>query len=175
MLFAHSLAEARLYLTLNPCTKCRDESSDEPLPSRLPIRVKTTIERVSKSCVACGKMQQVEFAILEGGAVDGQHSPINPTNESSRIIDVGQWLTLARVFTEKSRSEPDRVAARLLALQAAECLREALKFYDDPDNDLPPADSLFTESSRRRFREAPQQFSRQRILGEIQKLPVTAQ
>lgn len=99
-------------------------------------------------------------------------SVINPTDDSSRIIDIGQWLTLARMFTERSRNEPRRVEARSLALQAADCLREALKFYDDPDNDLPPDHAIFTDTSRRRFREAPQQFSRERILGELRKLPV---
>jgi hypothetical protein len=101
-------------------------------------------------------------------------SAINPTDEPSVIIDVGQWLTLAQWLADQSQRQPDRVAARSQAVQAAQCLREALKFYDDPDNDLPPGDAVFTESSRRRLREAPQQFSRERILGDLGRLPVAA-
>jgi hypothetical protein len=56
-------------------------------------------------------------------------------------------------------------------MDAAQCLREALKFYDDEDNDLPPRNALFHEASRRRFWDHPEEFSRQRLLNALSRLP----
>ena len=63
-----------------------------------------------------------------------------------------------------------KTAARKLSLEAAQCLDEALKFYEE-DNDLPPNDAFFHAGSRDRFRDHPQHFSRQRLLHLRSKLP----
>ncbi|MBI1827521.1 MAG: hypothetical protein HYR83_14190 [Planctomycetes bacterium] len=60
--------------------------------------------------------------------------------------------------------------SRRLAMEAATCLNEALRFYDD-ENDLPSAGAFFTDDSRARFREHPQLFSRQRLLNLRAQLP----
>lgn len=116
----------------------------------------------------------MEFTIAHEGSSSNaaELSAINPTNDPSRIIDVGQWITLAHMFFEQAGAAGSANQARITNLKAAQCLDEALKFYDDPVNDLPPADALFSETSRARFREAPQQFSRQRLLSQRRKLPL---
>lgn len=96
---------------------------------------------------------------------------INPTDDHSQIIDVGQWMTLARMFMEQAKAAECPSQARTLNLQAAECLEEALKFYEDLENDLPSGDAFFTEASRCRFRDFPQQFSRSRLVSLRRKLP----
>jgi hypothetical protein len=101
----------------------------------------------------------------------GQAAVVNPTDEPSRILDVGQWIVLFRMITERAAREIDKIQARHLGIEAAQCLEEALKFYDDVDNDLPPQEALFTEASRTRFRKAPEQFSRRRLIDLRAKLP----
>jgi hypothetical protein len=96
-------------------------------------------------------------------------SQINATDEPSRILDVGQWLVLFQVILTAASKEPDRIEARRLGYEAAQCLEEALKFY--ADNDAPPADALFTPRSRRRFEQNPESFSRGRLIDMRSKLP----
>ena len=98
-------------------------------------------------------------------------TPINATDQPSRIIDVAQWLTLAHVIAEAASRETEKTHARQLGIDAAQCLSEALKFYDEPENDLPPAEAFFHDASRRRFRENPEEFSRQRVLDMRSRLP----
>ena len=118
--------------------------------------------------------RKLDFTVAqaEKAPPPGRPAAINPTEKRSQLIDVGQWLTLSQLFLQESRSQTDRSHARLRNLQAAQCLDEALKFYDDPENDLPPSDAFYCESSRRRFRESPRQFSRSRLVSEKSRLPV---
>lgn len=118
------------------------------------------------ACGLCG----LEFAIevRSDGMASGM---INSSLEASSLIDVGQWLTLSGLLREQAKAEPNRIRARQIGIEAGECLDEALKFYDDPENDLPPQEAFFCESSKLRFKEAPEQFSRERIVGERVRLP----
>lgn len=56
-------------------------------------------------------------------------------------------------------------------MEAAACLEQALLMYDDPQNDLPPAHALFHETTRQRFRDNPELFSRQRLINKRAALP----
>jgi hypothetical protein len=78
------------------------------------------------------------------------------------------------MITEAAGKTADKAQARHLGLEAAQCLEEALKFYDDVDNDLPSTEALFTEASRQRFRDHPEQFSRRRLIELRSKLPSAA-
>jgi hypothetical protein len=75
------------------------------------------------------------------------------------------------MIIEAATRETDKTQARHLGIEAAQCLEEALKFYDDVGNDLPPPEAFFTEVSRERFRDAPEQFSKRRLIGLRAKLP----
>lgn len=175
-LVAHSLAEAYLYLMASACEAC----GRGPLkggPAR-PVAAPDNngfIVAIGAACGSCGAARDLLFRLP--GAPDAKPpasgAVVNPTDDPSRIIDIAQWLTLWRVITEAAARESDKVQARHLGLEAAQCLEEALKFYDD-DNDLPPAEALFHDASRRRLQEHPEQFSRQRLLELRAKLPTTA-
>jgi hypothetical protein len=103
---------------------------------------------------------------------DGQlAATISSVEEPSRILDVGQWIMLFRMITEAAGKKTDKARTRHLGLEAAQCLEEALKFYDDLDNDLPPPEAFFTEASRERFKTHPEQFSRRRLVELRSKLP----
>jgi hypothetical protein len=180
-LAAHSLAEAYLYLMATPCTSCgrgplRGSNARITDPANGPPSTgahRTQTAAVEARCGACRTVtvftfripQQTEQADERLGAL------INPTDEPSRILDVGQWIMLFRVITEAAGKEKDKIQARHLGIEAAQCLEEALKFYDDPGNDLPPPEAIFTEPSQRRLREAPEHFSRRRLIELRAKLP----
>lgn len=174
----HSLAEAYLYLRVTPCTRC----SAGPLqclgtPSATLSRPGYSRAGMSVVCGACGNESTVTFEHPERDeAQSGRLADIdrvNPTRESSRVLDVGQWLTLFRIILEMASKESDRRLARRQGYQAAQCLEEALKFYED-GNDLPPETALFQESSRQRLHDRPDLFARQRLLALRSKLPTLA-
>lgn len=181
VLIAHSLAEAYLYLTATPCSACGqgplegadaqrvNDADAEDHPAVL------TAWRIKAACAACGDVATVVFqlpdASIEDTEVHGATVHINPTQEPSRILDVGQWIVLFRMNTEAASQEKDKTQVRRLGLAAAQCLEEALKFYDDPANDLPPSEAAFTVATRERLRRAPQQFSRRRLIELRAKLP----
>jgi hypothetical protein len=109
---------------------------------------------------------------------DTPHAPsgtaanvINPTDAPSSLLDVGQWLSLHSMMVALADRSHDRTEVRLLLLDARACLEEALKFYSDAGNDLPPDEALFAPSSRARRRAHPEQFSRRRLLALASRLP----
>ncbi|MGD2111361.1 MAG: hypothetical protein PVI86_18440 [Phycisphaerae bacterium] len=172
---AHTLAEAHLYLLATPCATC----------GRGPLRgvgtvAETTAEpdgppvlRIRAKCDTCGAESAPFFRVEQGGR-DGDDTAdpvLNATKEPSRLLDIGQWITLSKMILEAADRETDNVQARRLSIEAGLCLEEALKFYDEPDNDLPPPEAMFTGPSRERFKVNPQHFSRRRLVGLRARLP----
>lgn len=170
---AHSVAEALLYLRSTPCGTCGRGplrgSEPDPVDG---VDQETTIA-IRATCAGCQSVETVTFRVpAQPQTADRRDpAPVNPTDEPSHLLDVGQWITLARVITESAEKETDKVRVRVMKLEAAQCLEEALKFYDEVDNDLPPPEAFFVEVSRERFRKAPERFSRQRLIGLLSKLP----
>lgn len=173
-LLAHSLSEVTFFLRGASCTSC----GRGPLGGGESVReegagaggVTLTVETV---CHECGSAAVLQFLVTAppGEHVNAFDPPlVNPTEDPSRILDVGQWIMLSRVLTEEASAAKEKGAGRRLALQAAQCIEEALKFYED-DNDLPPPGATFTDATRRRLREAPDQFSKRRLIELRAKLP----
>lgn len=186
-LVTHSLAEAFLYLMATSCPSCgqgplKGEDVRPVGASQCPVGEGGREEsedgadrlwQITVTCAACKSVTAPTFQ-LPGNLVEvpaGEAAVVNPTDEPSRILDVGQWIMLFRMIVERAARETDKIQARHLGIEAAQCLEEALKFYDDADNDLPPPEALFTEPSRTRFRKAPEQFSRRRLIDLRAKLP----
>ena len=161
---------------VTPCRSCRrgplqfDRAwavrDDEAGPIRL--------WRISVLCTACTTTATFTFQLPKGTEPDSDARPplVNPVGKASRIIDVAQWLTLFRMVTEEAGRESDRLEARELGIEAAQCLEEALRFYDEPGNDLPSEGAFFNDESLKRFRENPQEFSKQRLIELRSRLPV---
>lgn len=128
---------------------------------------------IKATCGACQHVVDLTFELPHGLGTDKSGGPpvVNPTDEPSHIIDVARWITLFRVITEAADRETDKMEVRRLGLEAAQCLEEALKFYDEPDNSLPPPEAFFDEDSRRRFQENPERFAKQRLIDLRAKLP----
>ena len=130
--------------------------------------------RIPTTCGACQASAEHTFRLSgRPDSSEGQTTAavVNPTDQPSGIIDIVQWVTLFRMITEAASRETNKVEARYMGIEAAQCLEEALKFYDDPENDLPPPEAFFHEASRERFKAHPEQYSRRRLLALRSKLP----
>ncbi len=180
-LCARSLAEAYLYLMATTCSQCGGGSLRGGAASLVADLAEATethsenrwrIDAVCKACKAESRLAVCIRSSSTGGVGDPLDSAaINLSDDPSVILDVGQWVVLFRMIEGAASSEPDKVRARELRLGAVACLDEALKFYDDPANDLPPSESVFCDATAERIRQAPEQFSRQRLLALRSKLP----
>jgi len=171
-LHASSLAEAFFYLLVTPCRIC----SKGPLRADLARGVEQNAGSwrivIPSVCRECGQEYEHAFTLPEKPtSLSPTDNPtINDTDVPSRLIDVGQWIVLFRMVTEAAAGERDKQQARQLGIEAAMCLEESLKFYND-QSDLPSDDAFFVETSRDRFRDHPEQFSRTRLLALRAKLP----
>lgn len=172
-LTAHSHTEIRLFCRATPCPVCGRGPLELLDPSQ---ECRQTVEhtaRVRVMCKVCREPSEFSFRLPPDPPSDsgGELEIINPTEEPSRIIDVSQWITLYAVLHEESARTSAQPRKRLLELQAGQCLDEALKFFDDEENDLPPPSAFFDDSARDRFRDQPQEFSRQRLINFRASLP----
>lgn len=176
---AHSIVEIQLYLRIAACNRCGkgplrcDHQAGKPA---LPVDALGSPDppaALNLSCTACGTswLQPIELLGPPTSNESNGLLEINPTSEPSHIIDLGQWLVLVSLLADEAGREPDRVRTRELRISAARCLDEALKFFTDAENDLPPPEAFFHEASRERFHDSPEQFSRQRIAGMKSNLP----
>lgn len=175
---AHSLAEAFLYVMVRRCAHCgtgplhpgRLEHPSDDSRDRLTLHVR---------CEACRQEETLCFSLPAADRPEPADTaqrvpgrPVNPTDRPSRIIDVPQWVTLHEILMEASRAAASRTEARELAWDAAQCLDEALKFYD-ADSELPPPEACFSDESRLRVREHPELYLRSVLLRRRQQLPAS--
>ena len=183
---AHSIAEIHLYLMATPCAQCgrgplKSEELDRAYAPGPDDEATGSVTQPGSqyscraTCQSCGHRDTVAFVLAEGAVKQDPRSlyPIvNPSDEPSTMIDVGQWIALFRVILERASKESDKIESRRLGYEAALCLEEAIKFYED--DELPPARAVFCETTRAHLRDHPQQFARQRLLDMRAKLPTTA-
>ena len=170
MVHLHSVAEAYAYLMVTPCPTCGRGRLREQGELRMTEAAsgEWTLDSI---CESCKGTNSFHFSINPPPTRESAASTvINPTTERSRAIDLLGWLGLYRSILSSLSKGGNAQQARELALEAAQCLDEALKFYD-ADNDLPPPEAFFTVADRRRLRDHPEQFARSRWLAERRKLP----
>lgn len=165
---ANTFNEVRYYLMVTPCRACGKgpweiDSTETPSP---PDQITT----VNAHCKHCRTQQSFTFACEnEPQPANADTDCINPTGAPSRIIDLGQWLSLFYLLVESAASEGSRPGARQSGYQAALCLTEALKFYRD--DELPPESAFFSSATAAAFREHPEKFARQKLQDMRAKLP----
>lgn len=167
----HSVAESYLYLKFAPCPACREG----------PLRAMGELTRarhdweIACVCTRCRVETVIRFDIDPAPTRESARSSvINPTPARSRAIDLPGWLNLFQQIATAAGREKDRVHGRALAMEAAACLDEALKFYDGV-SELPDPSAFFTERGREAFRLHPQRFARSSWLQRRLKLPRDSQ
>ena len=165
---AHTINEAHYYLMVTACLQCGKgpwviEATDEsPADGTKTLRAK---------CKNCQVSREFKFAVQHAVPASGPEAEmINPGDEPSSIIDLGQWLSLFYLLVESAAKQPSRPEARRLGYRAALCLAEAMKFYSD--NELPPEEAFSSPETARIFREHPENFARQKLRDMRAKLPM---
>lgn len=121
----------------------------------------------------CGVEQTLRFELMPSAS--GTASPtaireINPTEEPSRALDVGEWVQLARFYLGRIERLKDPLERAQLLLDARQCLEEALKFYG-PGDDGPPPGALWSEASRGKVAEQPDVYARTSLAGMLERMP----
>ena len=102
------------------------------------------------SCTACQHQTRLTFCLPIHQLVAAKVAPpgavaqINPTDEPSEIIDVAGWVTIFSLIAKSAADESDKIESRKLGYEAAQCLEEAIKFYEE-GNDLPPENAFFSK------------------------------
>ena len=128
-LHAHSPAEAEYYLKVTPCPGCAKG------PWEIQVRRPEQDARsMSARCQNCHIERRFEFFCPEQDPAEAnpEGDVINASDEPSRIIDVGQWLSLFFFLIDSAAKSPEKAETRKISFQAAQCLDEALKFYTPP-------------------------------------------
>ncbi len=169
---AASLAEAYLFVTVQHCDVCEQG----------PLKVKGTLREqvggeacttLTTRCGQCGRVREYLFHVAaeELPAVPGTgERRINPTGRPSQLIDVAGWVTLYQMILSAAERASSRGERRELQVEAAECLSEALRFYDD-ENEMPPKSAFFSPRARRRLRDHPEQYIRSSLVAKLARLP----
>ena len=171
VLRAHTFNEVRYYLMVTACAECGKGpwEIEETAETRTPGEANV----VRAKCRQCGAERDFVFtcdAVLPTRGA--QAETISLSDRPSRIIDLGQWLSLFYLLVESASAATSKPATRRDGYRAAMCLAEALRFYGG-DDELPPASALFTERSAAAFHEHPENFTRQKLRDMQAKLPST--
>ncbi len=166
----HSVAEAYLYLMAEPCPACHRGALAQTRDLTKAGGAASSWTLATR-CGSCNAAETLQFDIEPAPSRDqAQSSRINPTSEPSKAIDLLGWLSLFQSILGAAGKATDKAEGRQLAIEAAQCLDEAFKFYS-PGEELPPPEAFFTEASRQRFASHPQQFARSRWRERRLKLP----
>jgi len=154
---------------VTPCASCGKgpweiDTAEGPDPADAQMVIRA-------HCRQCNTTREFQF-VCELEIPEGDPESVNPSAESSRIIDLGQWLSLFYLLVESAAKEDAPTATRRTGYRAALCLAEALKFYGD--DELPPRSAFFTETSASAFSEHPKKFAKQKLRDMQSKLPPIA-
>jgi len=172
LLPSRSIVERHFYLMVLACEKCGKGPFELVSTERTPEQ---NVDIWFTRCKKCRQGRRLQFnrseLMIDEAATASHPLPeVNPTDQPSRLIDLGQWLALFYSILSAAAEQSDRKEAQRLGYEATLCIEEALKFYH-PDSDLPPADALWVESSKQRLQERPETFVRQKLIHMREKLP----
>jgi len=164
-LAAHTANEAGYCIRVARCAACAGPmEAAAPMPTGAAVAGELAVEA---RCKRCGAARTFRFSCQFAPGADGE--AINPTDEPSRIVDLGQWVALAEHYIEAAAEAGAPGEARRLGERACRCLGEALKFYGPEE--LPPEQAFFTAASAEAFGRSPVTFARQHLRDMQVRLP----
>jgi len=164
----HSVQEEYFYLMVHPCACGGPWFFDEQKVQETADQV---LHDVKARCAACGKERTFHFELPEESKRD-RSAPvrrINPTAESSRAVDLAEWMGLARFYLARIERLENKVERAQSLLDARQCLEEALKFYGLSD-DAPPPEALWSDESQRKVAADPDAYRRAALEAMLEKM-----
>lgn len=150
---ARTTAEAHLYMELRPC-ECGESGFDAH--SAVVADGDALLSRYSGPCARCGAKRVFHFALPEEipAIAGGVHSFGGA--EPSRLIDAGEWLSVADEHAKRQPGTADDLAMAIAAME------EVLKFAPGDEEQL-PGSAFWTERGRATRDAEPGRFRRDRL------------
>jgi hypothetical protein len=162
VLRARSMAEARLYMDLQPCSGCARRGFAEP--GRLVEHGESLAVDSRGYCPRCGAARS--FTLL---LADERVAPRGFGNaDASTLIDAGEWLLLAEELgtrvpaAAEALDREGRARARAELERALAALAEVVKVIP-AGAERPPAAAFFSERGVQAHRDQPGRFTRTRL------------
>jgi hypothetical protein len=165
------LLEAYYYLMLQRCSCGGPLEAGE---ARREFEEGVPCRRIMTVCRDCRARRDLVFDVSSCDRHEEPAEAARPIADPrpSQVIDVSQWLALFHAILKAANEASDRAATRRLGFEAAQCLDEALKFYE-PDQDMPPRSAFLSDESFERSRQQPAGFARSRLMEYRDRLPAT--
>lgn len=166
---ASTVNEVRYYLMVTPCPQCLKGPWE--IDTVQSVAGDTPGALIQAHCQHCQAQSSFRFdCAFPDSAAGGDEDCVNPGPGPSRLIDLGQWLSLFYLMVESAAAERSKRQARRLGYRAALCLAEAMKFYP-PGAQAPPESAFFSPKTLEGFRQHPGNFARNRLCDMQNKLP----
>jgi len=172
LLVSFSIVERYFYLMTLKCNSCGSG------PFEFVSKEQSPDEKIDIWYVRCRKCQHGRRLMFDRTSLlieteeftENQLPIVNPSDNPSRLLDVGQWIAIFQAIISAASQQSDKREIQRLGYEATLALEEAIKFYTQ-DSDLPPKEAMWTEGTKQQFKEHPEIFERHRILQLREKLP----
>lgn len=163
-LAARSPEESRLYLELQPCARCAASALQVATHWLAEGDGGVLVSGYETRCAQCNSTDEFEFTVPSQPPSPAQFGGPEP----SRLIDAGQFFTVARELAGAVPADPtrcpdaDRDDAREAMAMAVAAVTEVHKFLPAERDELPP-EAFFTPAGRAVYGADPAQFTRRRL------------
>jgi hypothetical protein len=165
-LLARTVAEAHLYMELNPCEVCGEQRFE---PTAAVILVDGELcSRYTGECPQCGTIREFTFRLPDETPIPNEAEPSFGSGQPSELLDAGEWLWVADQIARRVPAEPDgmsadeRWQAGLDVRTAAAAIAEARRFVP-AGADAVPAGSLRSARGREVYAAEPGRFDVERL------------
>ncbi|BCJ33270.1 hypothetical protein Athai_07730 [Actinocatenispora thailandica] len=168
---ARTFDEAYLYMELRPCA-CGEAQFDRQ--SDHSSADGAFVVRYSGRCPACGRDRSFTFELPTEPPVVSFDVRYGPDDVPSTLLDAGEWLGAAELFTMNAEavlgsgdlSDDDLTTVYYLLSAATAATAEVLKFAASGADEVPEA-SFWTPAGRLALQVAPERFRRDAIEAEL--------
>jgi hypothetical protein len=161
--YARTFDEARLYMELRPCDCGETRLDSQGTAAR--AEAGGWLQEYVGFCPRCGRRRSFTFEMPPGPTVPRVDISYGPPDEPSRLLDPGEWLTVADAFADNARlvlsavdpTGDDLGDAYHLLMAAEAATAEVLKFLP-PDATRVPASAFRAEAGLPVLEVAPERF-----------------
>ena len=145
-LVANSIPEEKLYILWQGCgCGYRDYTM---VQQELITRGDIPYDILKTRCNHCGTEREYEFDISRFYGDPRLGKELNTLDIPSSIIDLVQWIALAKMANRRSKEVPSM--RKEFLEDSLECIKEALKFYE-PGSSHPSDESVFSMRGKKKL------------------------